>query len=118
MSTKTNEIVGRSGILCKECGFKGTGQSTISNVSTDKAGNTNFQVSQTAQSSMAVGGALLGEISNHINLQVTPDQQVSVAPGSTAKDYPSIEIYKYTTDGKTVSAELVFDKRESGKIGD
>src|SRR5437899_7437848 len=38
--TKTTETLGRSGILCKECGLQGKGGSTISNVSQDKEGTT------------------------------------------------------------------------------
>jgi hypothetical protein len=31
---------------------------------------------------------------------VTPDKKVGVTPSSTAKDYPSLEVYKYTMDDK------------------
>jgi hypothetical protein len=50
---------------------------------------------------------------------VTPDGKVGVTPSSTAKDYPSLEIYKYTVDDKgNVTTTLILHKKESGNMLD
>ncbi len=117
--TKTNETVGGSGIICKECGLRGSGESKVSNPSTDKEGTTHFQVSQDARSAMSMGGTLLGNIDNHLNLEVTADQKVGIEAGSTAKDYPSLEVFSYTVDskGNITETQIVF-KQESGNSSD
>ena len=111
--------LGRSGIVCKECGPKGSGESKVSNVSTDKEGTTHFEVSQDARSAMSMGGVLLGNIDNHLNLDVTADQKVGIEAGSSAKDYPSLEVYSYTidTNGKMTETQILF-KQESGNFSD
>jgi RHS repeat-associated protein len=117
--TKTSEHVGRSGILFKDVGLQGSGQSTIGNNSTDKEGNTHFQVSQHASSAMSLKGLLFGDIDNHINLEVTKDQKVGIESGSTAKDYPSIEVFSYTVDSNgKVTEKLIMWKEESGDARD
>ncbi len=116
---KQGDRLGRSGILCKECGPQGKGQSTVSNVSQDKEGNTHFQASQDAHSSFAAGGAVLGSIDNHLNLEVTGDQKVGIESGSSAKDFPSLEVYSYTVDSNgNITETQIFNKTESGNISD
>jgi len=118
-ATKTDETINRSGIILKDVGPQGKGGSTVSSTQTDKDGNTYFQVSQDAHSSYAMGGVLLGSIDNHLNLAVTPDGKVGVDPGSSAKDFPSLEVYKYTVDEKgNVTTTQIFTKQESGHVSD
>ena len=63
--------------------------------------------------------ALLGSIDNHLNMVVTTDGRVGITPGSTAKDYPSLEVFKYTVDAKgNVTTTLIRVKTESGNILD
>ncbi|HUP79359.1 MAG TPA: hypothetical protein VM260_12485 [Pirellula sp.] len=119
--TKTNETINRSGILIKDVGPQGKGGSTISNVSTDKQGDTHFQLSQDAHSSYSniLGVQVLGSIDNHLNLEVTPDQKVGIEAGSSAKDFPSMEVFKYTMDDKgNITTTQIFNKEESGNVGD
>jgi RHS repeat-associated protein len=118
-ATKTNETINRSGILIKDVGPQGKGGSTVSSTQTDKEGNTYFQVSQDAHSSYSMGGAVLGSIDNHLNLAVTPDGKVGIDPGSSAKDFPSLEVYRYSVDDKgNVTTTQVFTKQESGHVSD
>jgi RHS repeat-associated protein len=118
-ATKTNETINRSGIILKDVGPQGKGGSTVSSTQTDKEGNTYFQVSQDAHSSYSMGGAVLGSIDNHLNMAVTPDGKVGIDPGSSAKDFPSLEVYKYTVDDKgNVTTTQVFTKQESGHVSD
>ena len=75
-------------------------------------------VAQSAQSAYDVGGSngkggALGDISNHLSLEVTPTGQVGVDAGSTARQFPSLEIYRYTTDGTTVTTTLVHNYQET-----
>lgn len=50
---------------------------------------------------------------------VTPDGKVGVTPSSTAKDYPSTEIYKYTVDEKgKITTTLILHKKDSNNIRD
>jgi hypothetical protein len=95
---KTDEIMGTSGIVFKKVGPQGTGGSYVSSPDKDKDGNIYFQVHQRGASSTIMG--YLGYIENHLNMVVTADGKVGVTPSSTAKDYPSTEIYKYTVDEK------------------
>jgi RHS repeat-associated protein len=101
-ATKTDETINRSGIIVKDVGPKGVGGSNVSSTQTDKQGNTYFQVSQDAHSSYSkiLGVDVLGSIDNHLNLAVTPDGKVGIDPGSSAKDFPSLEVFKYTVDDK------------------
>lgn len=60
-----------------------------------------------------------GSIENHLNMVVTPDGKVGVTPSSTAKDYPSTEIYKYTVDEKgKITTTLILHKKDSNNIRD
>ena len=44
---------------------------------------------------------------------------MGITPSSTAKDYPSLEVFKYTVDEKgNVTTTLVFSKKESGNMVD
>ncbi|HEY6250945.1 MAG TPA: hypothetical protein VI685_13375 [Candidatus Angelobacter sp.] len=66
-----------------------------------------------------MGGTVLGSIDNHLNLVVTPDSKVGIDPGSSAKDFPSLEVYRYTVDDKgNVSTTLIYNKQESGHVSD
>ena len=83
--------------------------------------NTYFQVSQDAHSSYSkvLGVNVLGSIDNHLNLVVTPNDKVGIDPGSSAKDFPSLEVFKYTVDDKgNVTTTQLFNKEESGHVSD
>ena len=56
----------------------------------------------------------IGTIDNHLNFNVSADGMVSLGDGSTAKDYPSLEVYSYNlnSDGKIVD-HLLVDKKEA-----
>lgn len=72
-----------------------------------------FQISQHGDSAMNVGG-LFGTIDNHLNMVVTPDNKVGITPSSTAKDYPSLEVFRYTVDAKgNVTTTQVSVKHET-----
>jgi RHS repeat-associated protein len=117
--TKTNETINRSGILIKDVGPRGVGGSSVSQPTTDKQGNTQFQVSQDAHSSYALGGLIFGSIDNHLNLKVTPNGEVGIDPGSSARDFPSLEVFRYTVDeeGNVTTSRILF-KEESGNVSD
>jgi RHS repeat-associated protein len=114
--TKTNETMGRSGIVIKDLGPKGSGGNEVSSPNKDDKGNVYFQIHQLGTSNTPAGW--IGSIENHLNMVATPDQKVGVTPSSTAKDYPSLEVYKYTVDDKgNVTTTLVVFKPESGNVG-
>lgn len=114
--TKTDETMGRSGAFIKDLGPKGEGGVQVSSPNKDHKGNLYFQISQHGSSNVL--GAL-GSIDNHLNVVVTPDGKVGVTPSSTAKDYPALEIYKYTVDDKgNVTTTLILHKKESGNMLD
>ncbi len=116
---KSNETINRSGLLIKDVGPQGQGGSTVSSPTSDKQGDTHFQVSQDAHSSYALGGLVLGSIDDHINLNVTPNGKVGIDPGSTAKDFPSLEIFRYSVDAKgNVTSQQILYKQESGNVSD
>jgi RHS repeat-associated protein len=111
--TKTDEAMGRSGLIIKGVGIQGSGGSRVSEPNKDNQGNVYFQINQHGDSAMNVGGAF-GTIDNHLNMVVTPDNKVGITPSSTAKDYPSLEVFKYTVDAKgNVTTTQVFVKEES-----
>jgi hypothetical protein len=114
--TKTDDMMGRSGIGFKGLGPKGSGGNDVSSPNKDDKGNTYFQIHQLGTSSTPLGR--LGSIENHLNMVSTSDQKVGITPSSTAKDYPSLEVYKYTMDNKgNVTTTLIMHKAESGNIG-
>ena len=50
---------------------------------------------------------------------VSQDGGVGITPSSTAKDYPSLEVFKYTMDAKgNVTTTQIFVKTESGNLSD
>jgi RHS repeat-associated protein len=116
-ATQTYDHVGRSGIGGQDVGLKGSGGSTVSSTQSDKEGNTYFQVSQhgeSAMKSLTFGLVIDGTIDNHLNLAVTPDGKVGVDPGSTARDFPSLEVYSYSMDDKgNVTSTQILDRREA-----
>jgi RHS repeat-associated protein len=116
-ATQTYDHVGRSGIGGQDVGLKGSGGSTVSSTQTDKEGNTYFQVSQhgeSAMKSLTFGLVIDGTIDNHLNLAVTPDGKVGIDPGSTARDFPSLEVYSYSMDDKgNVTSTQILDRREA-----
>ncbi|HEY5884683.1 MAG TPA: RHS repeat-associated core domain-containing protein, partial [Pyrinomonadaceae bacterium] len=115
--TKTNEIVGDSGIVFKDYGPKGIGDNAVSSTTKDEKGNLYFQIHQVGTSSTPAG--YIGNIENHLNIVVTSDGKVGITLSSTAKDYPSLEIYKYTVDDKgNVTTTLIRHKPESGNVLD
>jgi RHS repeat-associated protein len=110
--TKTNETMGTSGVFFKNLGFQGSGGSNVSEPNKDKQGNMYFQISQHGDSAFDYGGKL-GTIDNHLNMVATPDLKVGVTPSSTARDYPSLEVYKYTMDAKgNITTTQVLSKPE------
>jgi RHS repeat-associated protein len=114
--TKTDETMGRSGAVFKELGPKGSGGVQVSSPNKDEKGNVYFQINQHGESKIA---GVLGSIDNHLNMVVTPDLKVGITPSSTAKDYPSLEVLKYTVDAKgNVTTTQVFVKTESGNMLD
>ncbi|MGC2548139.1 MAG: RHS repeat-associated core domain-containing protein, partial [Silvibacterium sp.] len=109
----TADKVAQSTVLGMKDGLQGTGSSSVSpGASVDTNGNMHLSVDQSAHSAYDAGGAL-GDISNHVNLVVTPGGQVGVDAGSTARQFPSLEIYRYTTDGTTVTTTLVHNYQET-----
>ena len=109
----TADKVAQSTVFGMKDGLQGTGSSTVSpGASVDTNGNMHLSVDQSAHSAYDAGGAL-GDISNHVNLVVTPGGQVGVDAGSTARQFPSLEIYRYTTDGTTVTTTLVHNYQET-----
>lgn len=115
--TKTDEAMGRSGIVFKDVGPKGSGGSEVSSPNKDGKGNVYFQIHQVGTSNTPA--ALIGDIENHLNMVVTPDGKVGITESSTAKDYPSLEVYKYTVDDKgNVTTTLIKHKPESGNVFD
>ncbi len=115
--TKTDETMGTSGAVFKELGPKGKGGVQVSPPGKDEQGNLYFQINQHGTSSTPM--ALLGSIDNHLNIVVTTDGRVGITPGSTAKDYPSLEVFKYTVDAKgNVTTTLIRVETESGNILD
>jgi hypothetical protein len=114
---QTYDHVGRSGIGGQDVGLKGSGGSTVSSTQTDKEGNTYFQVAQhgeSAMKSLTFGLVIDGTIDNHLNLAVTPDGKVGIDSGSTARDFPSLEVYRYSmdADGRITSTQIL-DRREA-----
>jgi RHS repeat-associated protein len=113
---KTNEAMGTSGIVHKELGPKGTGGVDVGGLGKDEKGNLYFQIHQNGESRIA---GVFGNIENHLNMVVTTDSRVGITDSSTAKDFPSLEVYKYTMDAKgNVTTTLITNKRESGNIRD
>ena len=113
--TKTYEHVARSGAGCEDCGPQGSGTNTVSKPTTDKDGM-HFQVAQDATSAMKPLslGLISGSIDNHVNLDVKSDGSVSLDPGSSARNFPSIEVYSYTMDAKgNISSQLVTSRPEA-----
>lgn len=99
--TKTDETMGRSGVVLKNLGPQGTGGSEVSSPpSKDDKGNLYFQISQHGGSNALPAG--FGTIDNHLNMVVTPDSKVGITPSSTARSYPSLEVYKYTMNEKGI----------------
>ena len=86
---------------------------SLSPIKTNKA-TCIFQINQHGDSAMNVKG-VFGTIDNHLNMVVTPDSKVGITPSSTAKDYPSLEVFKYTKDAQgNITTTQVFVKAESG----
>src|SRR5205823_14677466 len=104
-------------VFIKDLGPQGKGGSDASSANKDEKGNIYFQIHQLGTSKTPAGW--IGSIENHLNMVVTPDQKVGITPSSTAKDYPSLEVYKYTMDDKgKVTTTQVFVKTESGDMLD
>lgn len=99
-ATQTYEHVGRSGLFVQDFGLKGSGGTTMSKPTTDDKGDTHFQVSQHGESAMTQTGLIEGTIDNHVNLDVSASGGVHLDPGSTARNFPSLEVYAYTVDEK------------------
>jgi len=115
--TKTDETMGRSGVFSKNLGPKGDGGVQVSSPpGKDEKGNLYFQINQHGDSKIL---GMLGTIDNHLNMVVTTDGRVGITPSSTAKDYPSLEVFKYTVDAKgSVTTTEILLKTESGNMLD
>jgi len=114
--TKTDDQVGRSGLVGQDFGFKGSGGSTVGTATTVGQGNTHFPVSQHGESAMrgVSFGIITGTIDNHINLDVTAQGKVGIDAGSTARDFPSLEIYSYSMDNKgNITSTLILNRPEA-----
>lgn len=114
---KTDEAMGTSGVVFKELGPQGSGGVQVSSPpGKDEKGNLYFQISQHGTSKIL---GMIGSIDNHLTMVVTSDRKVGITPSSTAKDYPSLEVFKYTVDAKgNVTTTQIFVKTESGKMLD
>jgi RHS repeat-associated protein len=113
---KTDDRVGVSGFVSKDLGPQGKGGSTVGKATTDDQGNSHFQVSQHGESAYKnySGGIISGTIDNHINLDVTPAGKVGIDAGSTARNFPSLEIYRYSMDSKgNISSTPILDRPEA-----
>jgi hypothetical protein len=114
--TRDNEHIGNSGIGFQDFGPQGHGTNTVSTATVDEKDNTHFQVAQDAVSAFKPYslGIISGTIDNHVNLDVTPDGKVGIDPGSTARDFPSLEVYSYSMDANgNVTSTQILDKREA-----
>jgi RHS repeat-associated protein len=114
--TKTDDRVGVSGLVSKDLGPQGRGGSTVGKATADDQGNSHFRVSQHGESAYKDYslGIISGTIDNHINLDVTPEGKVGIDAGSTARDFPSLEIYSYSMDSKgNISSTLILDRPEA-----
>jgi hypothetical protein len=114
---KTDEAMGTSGAVFKELGPRGSGGVQVSSPpGKDEKGNLYFQINQHGRSNIL---GMLGSIDNHLNMVVTTDGRVGITPSSTARDYPSLEVFKYTVDAKgNVTTTQIFVKTESGNMLD
>ncbi|HEV7747812.1 MAG TPA: RHS repeat-associated core domain-containing protein [Pyrinomonadaceae bacterium] len=113
--TKAGEGMGTSGIIFKSAGIQGSGGSQVSEANKDKQGNVYFQINQHGDSAMNKGNRM-GTIDNHLNMVVTPSNQVGITPDSTAKDFPSLEVYKYMMDAKgNVTTTVVLARTETDR---
>lgn len=114
--TKTDDRVGRSGLGCKDCGPKGAGGNQVGQPTTDAQGNTHVQVSPHGESwyKDMSGGLISGTIDNHISLEITSEGKVNIDPVSTARDFPSLEIYSYSMDSNGhITSTLILNKPEA-----
>jgi len=110
------KYVGSSGVFVKDFGPQGKGFTHFSDVKWDSKNKTfDIQVVQHAESwfSGKTLGFLAGTIDSHLNLKITGDR-VLVEPGSTARDFPSLEGWSYTidADGK-ITAKPFLNKVEA-----
>ena len=52
-------------------------------------------------------------------VRLSADQKVGIEAGSSAKDYPSLEVYSYTVDAKgNITETQILFKQESGNSSD
>jgi hypothetical protein len=63
---------------------------------------------------MTKTGLIEGTIDNHVNLDVSANGDVHLDPGSTARNFPSLEGYSYTADDKgNITSTKFVDKVEA-----
>jgi hypothetical protein len=98
------------------CGPRGSGGSGVGKPTTDDKGNTHLEVSQHGESAYKdySFGIISGTIDNHINLDVTAEGKVGIDSGSTARDFPSLEIYSYSRDSNgNITSTQILDRPEA-----
>jgi hypothetical protein len=63
---------------------------------------------------MTKTGLIKGTIDNHVNLDVSANGDVHLDPGSTARNFPSLEAYSYTADAKgDITSTKIVDRPEA-----
>jgi len=91
---------------------RGTNTTQVSEPYIDADGNTRFTVSISALNGLHnVRGAPKEPIDMHITLVVTPDGRVGIV-GGTRDGFPSLEIYRYDSEGNVVPILYIREKSE------
>ncbi len=80
---------------------KGTATADLSNVQTTEEGSTTFTL--TVAGTNGFGEGLFDPINFTLNMEVTKDGQVLIAPGSTRDGYPSVSVYAYAEGEEPVT---------------
>ena len=95
---------------------KGSSDTKVSTLTTDKDGTEHFNVSSTGKNGLAfIPGAPKDQIQTSLNFEVTSDGKVGFDPGGVRTAYPSIEVYAYGADG---SVRTIYQRTESGNLDD
>lgn len=97
---------------------KGTSETSVSKATFDSNGDQHFSVSSTGLNGLADPRnpfAPSDTIKTSVNFIVTSDGRVGLDPGGMRTAYPSIEIYRYTTQGNVAP---IYTRTESGRLSD
>jgi RHS repeat-associated protein len=90
---------------------KGSSITNVSNVSTDKDGDTHFHMSNVGLNGLSsLPGAPKDTIKTDLNFVATPDGKVGLDPGGMRTAYPSLEIYRYDSGGNPTTILQVSEK--------